>query len=90
MALEPGTASEAARKTRFNERVKLFAATLDRLTTIFVSVGFVAPGVNVVLHWDSVSLSGAVSAQGALTLLYIGAGVVLHVGAQVMLGLLRS
>jgi len=73
-----------------NERVKLFAGALDRLSTQMVTVGTIAP-IAAVLYGFSAPVAGLpfpTLAVGALA--WLGAGCVLHALAQLTLGRIRE
>lgn len=63
-----------------NEQIKLTATALNNVAVAFVVVGFVAP-VTAVVGRDS----GGFTASIPLSLIWLATGVVLHLGARLVL-----
>jgi hypothetical protein len=79
-----GMALGPAQKTVLNERLKLVANTLDRLATVCMTVGVLAPTAKAIVD-PSVSFEGTISLSW-LAVLYVTAAAVLHLVAQSALG----
>lgn len=77
-------------KAAHNERVKLFAGALDRLSTQMVTVGTIAPIAALLYGFNAPAAGLALSSIAFIASAWLGVGCVLHVLVQLTLGRIRE
>jgi hypothetical protein len=88
-AATPNPTPQNARKALIaNERAKLFANALDRSSTACVTVGVLAPAA-ASLYGVGQQAPNSANLIVAGTFLWLGAAIVLHIFARVILGSLK-